>query len=72
MVDAMVSRARLRDLACLGRDRVPDAGGAGPRNPSAPRRRAVTDAASIADVPPPRPRATSSRPEDGDLVASTI
>ena len=32
----------------------------------------VTDATSIGDGLPPGPRATSSRPETDDLVASTI
>ncbi len=72
MVDAPISRVRLRDLACLGREPLPDAGTAGLRKVSASRRRAATDASSIAGVPPPRPRATSSRPEAGDLVASPI
>jgi hypothetical protein len=60
MVDAMISRARLRDLARLGRSRLAKAGGAGLRK------------ASIADDPSAHPRAASSRPEAGDLVASTI
>ncbi len=72
MIDATISRARLRDLACLGRSRPPDAGGAGLHWASAPRRRAATDAASIAGVPSTCPRAASSRPETDDLMASTI
>ncbi len=31
MTDAMISRARMRDLACLGHARLPEPGGAGPR-----------------------------------------
>jgi hypothetical protein len=72
MVDATISRARLRDLACLGRCRLTGSGGAGSRQASASRRRTVTDASSIADGTPARPRAASSHPGTGDLVASTI
>jgi hypothetical protein len=72
MIDATISRARLRDLACLGRFCPADAGGAGLRWASASRRQAGTDAASIAAVPSTSPRAASSRPEAGDLMASTI
>jgi hypothetical protein len=73
MVDATISRARLRDLACLGRGQPTDAGGADLHRLSASRRRAVTDTApGIADVTPPRPRAASSRPETDDLMASPI
>jgi hypothetical protein len=43
MVDATISRARLRDLACLGGFRLPDAGGAGLYQACASRRRAATD-----------------------------
>src|SRR6266511_4514836 len=69
MVDATISRARPRDLACLGRSRPPDAGGAGLQRASASRRRAATDAAGIAGVPSTSPRAASSGPETSDLRA---
>jgi hypothetical protein len=74
MVDATISRVRLRDLACLGRGRIrrAAAGGVAAPAPDASRRQAVTDATSIGDVLPPRPRAASSRPGAGDLMASTI
>src|SRR5205814_7545148 len=72
MVDAAISRARLRDLAGLGRSRPAPPGGAGPRRPSASRRRTGADASSIAAGTSPRPRAASSRPGSDDLVASTI
>jgi hypothetical protein len=72
MTDATISRARLRDLASLGRCRRPESGGAGLHPPSASFRQAVTDASSIGDTLPKRPRATSSRPEADDLVASII
>jgi hypothetical protein len=72
MVDAAISRARLRDLACLGRCRLTGSGGAGFRQATASRRRTVTDASSIADGTPTRPRAASSRPGANDLAASTI
>jgi hypothetical protein len=73
MVDATISRGRMRALACLGRFRHQQV----PRSrplllPCASRRRVVTDAASIGDAPPPRPRAASPRPDTSDLVASTI
>ncbi len=45
---------------------------AGLRRSSASQRRAGTDAASIATVPSPCPRAASSRPESDDLMASPI
>src|SRR6266540_3899746 len=51
MGDATISRARLRDLACLGRARPAETGAAGLRRTSASHRRAGTDAASIATVP---------------------
>ena len=72
MAAATISRARLRDLAGLGRSRRPKTGGAGLRSASASRRWAGTDAASIATVPSTYPRAASSRPETGELVSSPI
>jgi hypothetical protein len=72
MADATISRVRMRDLARLGRSRLAPPGRAGLCEPSASRSRPVTDAASIADRPSARPRAASSHPEIGDLVASTI
>jgi hypothetical protein len=72
MVDATISRARMRDLARLGRFRVAPPGRARLCDPGASHGRVVTDAASIADDPSVRPRAASSRPETDDLVASTI
>jgi hypothetical protein len=72
MVDAMISRARMRDLARLGRFRLAPPGKAGLCEPGASHGRAVTDAGSIADAPSVRPRAASPRPEADDLVASTI
>jgi len=72
MVDATTSRARLRELACLGRSWVAQPGTAGPRNPSASRRRGGTDASSIAAATSTRPKQASPRPGTDDLVASTI
>jgi len=72
MVDATISWVRLRDLARLGRSRLVQTGEAGPRKPSASRRRPGTDASSIATRPPARPKRASSRPGPDDLVASTI
>src|SRR5437762_9341706 len=70
MVVATSSRARLHDLACFGRVRRAEAGGAGLHPARASCRQSVTDATSIGDGLPPGPRATSSRPETDDLVAS--
>jgi len=42
MVDALTSRAWMRDLARLGRSRLPEARGAGLRKASASRRWAAT------------------------------
>jgi hypothetical protein len=64
----------MRDLARLGRFRSPvdDAGGVAAQARRASRRQPATDATSIGDGLPPRPRAASSRPGANDLVASTI
>src|SRR6266403_3270111 len=67
MIDAMLSRARLRDLGGLGRSRTPRPGGAGPRRPSASRRRTGTDGAAIAAGTSPRPNTPSSRPGTDDF-----
>ena len=73
MIDAMISCARLRDLACPGRSRTRQEGLAAlPTGTSASRRQGGADAASIAAALPPRPRAASSRPGGDDLVASII
>ena len=72
MVDAMISCARMRDLAPLGRFRPlvgPPGGPTGAVRCATPR---LADAASIGLAPSPRPRAASPRPEEDDLVASTI
>jgi hypothetical protein len=61
MVDATLSRVRMRDLIGLGRCR-----------PCASPRRTGTDGDAIAAGTPRRPRATSSRPGADDFVASTI
>jgi hypothetical protein len=72
MVDATPSRVRLRDLGGLGRSRTSQPGGAGPRRPSASRRRTGTDGAAIATGASPRPSAPSSRPGTDDFMASII
>ncbi len=72
MIDATLSCVRMRDLARLGRYRLPAAGKAGAREACASPRRALADASSIADASPRRPRAASSRPEADDFMASTI
>jgi hypothetical protein len=72
MVDATISRARLRDLARLGRFRFAPPGRAGLCDPGASHGRAVADAGSIADASSVRPRAARPRPEADDLMESTI
>jgi len=72
MADAMFSRARMHDLARLGRFRPPSAGEAGLRRACASRRRAGPDAESIATIPSTRPRAASSRPAASEPMASSI
>jgi len=72
MIDATISRVRLHDLAGLGRCEQVAAGEAGLHLSAASRRQSVTDATSIGETLPPRPRAASSRPGTGDLVASII
>ena len=72
MVDATISRVRLRDLACLGRSRHGSRAFSPSAAPYASRRQRITDATSIGDALPPRPGAASSRPGTDDLVASTI
>jgi hypothetical protein len=72
MIDATISRARLRDLARLGRSGLTQAGGAGSREAYASPRRGLTDASGIGKPSPRRPTQTSPRPGAGDLMASTI
>jgi hypothetical protein len=72
MVDTPISRDRLHDLAGLGRSGLELAGGAGSLNPQASPRRLFVEASCIAEEPPRRPRAASSRPGSDDLVVSTI
>jgi len=72
MVDAPISRARIRDPARL--DRYPPGSGT-LRRPARAGRFATSglaDAASSAFTLPSRPRAAGSRPEGGDFMASTI
>jgi hypothetical protein len=72
MVDAIISRVRLRDLARPGRFRRRSGRVAAFAATCASRRPSVTDATSIGDGLPPRPEASSSRPGTDDLMASTI
>jgi hypothetical protein len=72
MIDATISRVRLRDLARLGR--FPGWVG---RVAAYPARCAscadrLTDATSIGEARGPRPRAATSRPGTCDPVASII
>jgi hypothetical protein len=71
MVEATISRVRMRDLARPGRFR-PDAGRvAASARACASRRESGTEASSIATALPSRPGAASSRPGDSDLVPPT-
>jgi hypothetical protein len=73
MVDATISCARMRDLACLGRSRTRHRHLTVPLPVAcASRRQRIAYASGIGDALPPRPRAASSRPEGDDLVASAI
>jgi hypothetical protein len=72
MVDATISRVRMRDLTRLGRSRLCQGRFAAPPETYASRRQPVTDATSIGNGLPSHPRAASSRPATDDLVASTI
>jgi len=72
MIDATLSRVRMRDLGGLGRFRPAQSGRAGLRRPCASRRRAGTDTPGIDAVTSPCPSAPSSRPGAGDFMASTI
>jgi hypothetical protein len=72
MVDATISRVRMRDLARPGRYR-PDAGReAAWRRACASRPENSAKASSLAAALPPRPGSASSRPGVDDLVASII
>ena len=77
MIEATISRVRMRDLARRGRFHPglgvwlkpdPKLG----RRACASRRESDTEASSIAVAFPSRPRAASSRPGEGDLMASII
>jgi hypothetical protein len=65
MIDATISRVRMRDLARPGRFRPTPAREAAWRRTCAPRRESGTEASSVATALP-------SRPGAGDLVASII
>src|SRR5690349_20993615 len=72
MIDATISRVRMRPLGRLGRSRVGGYRCAAPTHTCASGGETVTDASSIADGLPARPRAARARPEAGDLMASII
>jgi hypothetical protein len=73
MSETTISRGRVRGLACLGRFGVRPVPLARPApDACASRRRDAVDAASIDSISPPRPRATSPRPDPSDLVPSLI
>jgi hypothetical protein len=70
MSDATTSRFRMRDLARPGRFRPGEGRFAATRQACASRRASGTQASSIAAACPSRPGTASSRPRDGDLVAT--
>jgi hypothetical protein len=72
MLDAMISRARMRDLTCLGRFQGWEARVAGFPALCASCAERATDATGIADSLGLPPRAASSRPGADDLMASGI
>jgi hypothetical protein len=72
MIDSKISRVRLRDLARLGRSRTGCAACGRSAGASASRGEPVTVTSSSGDGLAARPRAASSRPEDGDLLESII
>ena len=72
MIDATISRVRMRELARLGRSVPGHAPGRRPSDDGAPRRQSGTDADRIGSDLATRPRAASSRPGVCDLMASTI
>ncbi len=72
MVDATISRVRLRELARLGRFQGWEARRAASPALCASRAAHLTDASGIAEALGPRPRGAGSRPATDDPVASTI
>jgi hypothetical protein len=72
MVDATISRARLRDLACLGRSGLAQAGGAGSREACASPRRGLTDADRHRQALAAAPQTGRLTPGAGELMASPI
>jgi hypothetical protein len=72
MVDAMILRARLRDLAVLGRSQAFGSHSVAAESPSASPRCEFIDTPGIDELTPPHPKTPSSRPGADDLMASTI
>jgi hypothetical protein len=72
MIDAMISRVRMRDLARRGRFHLGGGRTTASRRACASRRESDTEASSIAVALPSQPRAASSRSGEGDLMASII
>jgi hypothetical protein len=72
MIDATISRVRLRGLARLGRFRGGKARVTSLPAPCASCAEHLTDATSIAEALGPHPRAASPRPDTDDLMASII
>jgi len=69
MIDATISRVRLRGLARLGGSQACSARRAGSTSLCASCAECPTDASGIAEALGPRPRAASPRPGTDDLVA---
>jgi hypothetical protein len=72
MIGSTISRARMHDLSGLGRVALTEAGGAGSAEGHASPRRCLTDATSIGEASPRRPRPFSSRPGRDDVVEPII
>jgi hypothetical protein len=72
MVDATISRVRMRDLARRGRFRESRSRFTSPALACASRREDSPKALGLATVLQSRPRAASSRPGGTELAASTI
>jgi hypothetical protein len=73
MVDATISRVRLRDLTRLGRSRTVQRPASGPpAGACASRRRVVTDADEHPQRLAAAPQSGQLAPQSGDLMASPI
>jgi hypothetical protein len=73
MVEATISRVRMRDLTRLGRSRAAHRPASGPpRGACASRRRVVTDTFGYRQRLAAAPQSGQLAPRTGDLMSSTI